>query len=404
MDAQKTLPDLMKIGFFIELPPKRQDFLASRLKKQAFGAGEEIIRAGRSGQFLGIIESGEVMLKNGTDQALSAGVGQTFGSEMLLNGKPSEFTVTAKSEVTIWILNRSDWQTPSPAKPRYIALPQLKKSVWITMIAAFALVLAVFTLGPALLERVNNTLPQRLAENGRYDLAENYLRFAVRLQPESARLYGFLGDLLAVQGQNQEATEAYQQALDLDEYLPWIHNNLGVALLDGGQIDEAIEHFQAAADLDPLQTAAYRNLGNAYYAQKKWDEAAATYQKALELDFTLLETKAAWAGLILNESRLVEARLIWEDVLLADPRHALALEGLGVVSLLENDPGLAILYFDAARYLDPDNIAMHFYLGLALEALERPSEAAAEYQYVIDQAADPDLVSLADSLLEVIQE
>ena len=93
------------------------------------------------------------------------------------------------------------------------------------------------------------------------------------------------------------------------------------------------------------------------------------------MDFTLLETKAAWAGLILNERRLVEARLVWEDVLLADPRHPLALQGLGVVSLLEEDPILAMLYFDAAQYLNPDDIAMHLYIGLALEALDRPLDA-----------------------------
>ncbi|RLD97606.1 MAG: hypothetical protein DRJ13_12045, partial [Bacteroidetes bacterium] len=82
----------------------------------------------------------------------------------------------------------------------------------------------------------------------------------------------------------------------------------------------------------------------------------------------------------------------------------LALQGLGVVSLLEEDPGVAMLYFDAAQYLDPGNINMHLYIGMALEALDRSSEAAEEYQYILETGSDPDLISLADTLLEVVLE
>lgn len=407
MNDQKSPPDLNKIGFFIELPPKRREFLLSKLKKQDFSAGEDIIRAGRSGYFLGIIENGEITLKNGADLPLTATSGQIFGSEMLLEGKPSQFTISARTDTTIWILDRKDWQAPSPSKSlKSISTEfiQLNKKAWITLVAVLTLLVVALTLGPTLFERANNTLPGRFVENGRYDLAERYLDYAVRLKPESADLYGKLGDIHALQGKNGEAIEAYEQALILDDYLPWIHNNLGVILLEEGQIDLSLEEFKAAIELNPIHTAAYRNLGIAYYSQEKWGKAAEAFQKALEIDFTLMEAKAAWAGLILNESRLVEARLVWEDVLLADPRHPLALQGLGVVSLLEDDPALAMLYFDAAKYLAPDDIAMHLYIGMALEALAKPAEAAVEYQIVIDQGSDPDLISLADTLLEILLE
>ena len=404
MNNQNSPPDLKKIGLFTELPAKRLDFLTSKLKKQAFGPGEQIIRAGRSGRFLGIIESGEVTLEMGPGQSLTARSGQVFGSEMLLKGKPSEFTITAKADTIIWVLDRSDWQTPSPPRPKYRPMLHMKKAVWISLVVASALAISLLTLGPSLFDWANNTLPDRMVEKGRADQAENYLQFAVRLQPRSARLYGMLGDILVLQEKDQKAITVYEQALMLDEYLPWIHNNLGVVLMRVDEMELAIEHFQSAIDLNPLNTTLYRNLGNAYYAEEKWGFAALAYQEALELDFTLSETKATWAGLILNERRLVEARLVWEDVLREDPRHALALQGLGVVSLLEEDPGVAMLYFDAAQYLDPDDINMHLYIGMALEAMDRPSEAADQYHYVIARGSDPDLISLADTLLEIVLE
>jgi len=404
MDNQKSPPDLKKIGLFKELPAKRLDFLTSKLKKQEFAPGEQIIRAGRSGHFLGIIDSGEVILEMGPGQSLTARSGQIFGSEMLLDNKPSEFTITAHTDTIIWILNREDWQTPSPPRPAYRPTLQVKKAIWVSLVITLALAISLLTLGPSVLDWANNTIPDRLIEKGKVDQAENFLQFTVRLQPNSARLQGMLGDILALQGKDQDAIEAYEQALILDEYLPWIHNNLGVVLMRGDQIGLAVDHFQSAIELNPLHTAAYRNLGNASYVQEDWDDAAAAYQEALELDFTLSETKAAFAGLILNENRLVEARLVWEDVLRADPRHALALQGLGVVSLLEEDPGVAMLYFDAAQYLDPGDINMHLYIGMALEALDRHSEAAEEYQYVLETGSDPVLVSLADTLLEIVLE
>jgi hypothetical protein len=91
-------------------------------------------------------------------------------------------------------------------------------------------------------------------------------------------------------------------------------------------------------------------------------------------------------------------------VLQQDPRHPLALQGLGVVSLLEDDPALAMMYFDAARYFLPDDPTLRLYIGLALEELNQPEEAAAEYQYVKDSDADRQLVSLAERLLVIIQE
>ncbi len=397
-----NLPDLKEIGFLAELPEKRLRFLASRLKKRKYRAGTQIIRQGSKGEFFGIIYRGQVVLEDPDSQPRTLGPGEHFGSAMLLYGKSSGFTVTAQEHTTLWVLQRADWVAPTVLpKGRRIRLlkPQTVKGLVIAGIVTAALVMFTVILGPSLLDRLTLTLPNWLVEQDRPDLAERYLRTVTRWQPDSAQNYGYLGDILVLEGRDQQALEAYQQAIELDSYLPWIHNNLGVLLLEEGQTDLALDHFQKAVDLSPQSVSAYVNLGSAYYALQDWEAAAAAYGNALEMDFSLLDTKAAWAGLILSESRLVEARLVWEDVLLHDPRNRLALEGLGVVSLLEGDASLAMMYFDAASYLTPDDPALHLYIGMALEELERPGEAAQAYRFAAENGTNPELISLSRALL-----
>ncbi|RLD75014.1 MAG: hypothetical protein DRJ15_17605 [Bacteroidetes bacterium] len=405
MKDKKLVSDLKNIRFFEELPSSRRRYLESLVKIVIFPPGAQIIKKGQAGNFLGVIENGKVEQENIQGETRTLTDRDYFGSEMIRYGKKSAYTVTALTETIVSVLHRNDWLSPSPPtppRPIIISKPLLKKGGWIGLISILVLAVTFFTLGLSLLETANNSLPNRFVESERPDLAEDYLKFVLLLQPESAKVYGLLGDIQAIQGKGEEAIESYQQAITLDEYLPWIHNNLGVLLLENDSAELAEDHFLLALNLNPFNTDIYQNLGNAYYEQGRWKLAATAYQNALELDFSLLDTKAAWAGLILNESRLVEARLVWQDVLLENPRNLQALQGLGVISLLEDDPSLSMMYLDAARYLNPGDPTMHLYIGMALEALEKPAEAAQEYQFVAETGSDPELVSLADALLEIV--
>lgn len=405
ISERPTQPDLKEIGFLSELPEKRRLFLASRLKTRRYPADTQILKQGTRGGFLGILDSGELVLENPESQPRTLQPGDHFGSAMLLYDKSSGFTVTTRADTILWVLDRKDWLAPTvvpppPKKP--LLKPRQIRSLVVGLILVAALGMSVWILGPSLIDRATTTLPKQWADSGRANWAETYLEILTRWQPYSALNFGYLGDILVLEGQDQKAIQAYEQALELDEYLPWIHNNLGVLLLEGDQPSLAADHFQTAIDLSPQNVTAYVNLGSAYYAQEDWEAAAAAYGNALELDFSLQDTKAAWAGLILSESRLVEARLVWEYVLLENPRHPLALQGLGVVSLLEGDPTLAMMYLDAARYLQPENPALYLYAGMALEELDKTSEAAEAYQFAAENGTNSDLVSLAEALLDVV--
>ncbi len=406
MTVNKAAPDLQEIALLGRLPCRRRNHLVSNLIRVEFPAGSRIIDPGQNGDFLGIVGAGELQEKLEEEQRVLIR-GDTFGSSMLLQGKPSQTTVTAVSDSAVWILRRSVWLSPNPGTPSRVLpdqTPQRSRLNYGLLAIPIVLIMFLGVLGPTLLESATKILPETLLETGRADLAESYLNFVKRLRPGSAQVQARIGDLYALQDLDQQAVDAYQVALEIDEYQPAVHNNLGVILLKEGEIDQAVYHFRMAASLNPLQAEPFRNLGNAYYSLELWEEAAGIYQQALDLDANLLDSKAAWAGINLSENNLTAARQAWEEVLQEDPRSALALEGLGVVALLNDQPEQALNYLQAALFLDEDDPGTHLYLGLTLEEMERSGEAEDAYQYVINNSQDPEMIRLAESLLEVLQE
>lgn len=407
MKAAKNVPDLQNIALFSELPAERRRYLEAKLQRYVFSPGKCIIREGRSGQFLGIIERGQVLMESAHSQSRTLTAGQHFGIEMLQYGKPSEFTITTQTETNFWVLKRSDWLavSTSPGAGR----SSDRKTKWnkaglVLLFMIISLAMAVVILGPLLLENASHKLPHLIAEAGRPDLAERYLRFVIRWQPETTSVYADLGDILFLQGKEGEAIGIYQQAISMDEYLPWVHNNLGVSLLAQDATDQAVDHLQTALNLNPEAPDVYYNLGNAYYSLGEWEAAAKAYQRSLDLDPKQLDVKAAWAGILLNEGRLDEARKAWEEVLAEEPGYLLAQKGLGIIAVMEQDPSLALPYLETVRTADPEDVTTRLYLGLALVALDRPAEAAGEFNYIVEMGADPELLELAETHLQMIQE
>jgi hypothetical protein len=61
-----------------------------------------------------------------------------------------------------------------------------------------------------------------------------------------------------------------------------------------------------------------------------------------------------------------------------------------------------MMYFDAAGYFTPADPALHLYMGMALQALEKPADAAQAYRFAANNGTNPQLISLARALLEVV--
>ncbi|MEG4914782.1 TIGR04372 family glycosyltransferase [Microcoleus sp. B7-D4] len=123
-------------------------------------------------------------------------------------------------------------------------------------------------------------------------------RRALELSPDSHKLHenlaealNELGNLVAQQGQFEQAIETYQQAIstsdnngeDAQYKLAEAHYNQGLALSQHGQFDEAVKSFQAAISLQEDFAEAYYHLGNTWDELNHEDNALEYWERALTL-------------------------------------------------------------------------------------------------------------------------
>jgi tetratricopeptide (TPR) repeat protein len=94
-----------------------------------------------------------------------------------------------------------------------------------------------------------------------------------------------LGEAYDAAGRNEEAAEAYKQAIALKPEVPGYYNNLGNVLARGGKIDEAKAAYAKSAELDPANAAtAWRNFGISLYNANRLGDAVEPFQKSADLD------------------------------------------------------------------------------------------------------------------------
>jgi tetratricopeptide (TPR) repeat protein len=160
---------------------------------------------------------------------------------------------------------------------------------------------AHFTAGNAILEQERTakadlqkaTADQRDAAKQKLtdlsDQAAKEFQAAEKAAPEKDPnlhlVWAKLGEAYDIANRNEEAAQAYQQAINAKPDVPGYYNNLGNVLARIGKIDEAKAAYTKSAELDPANAAtAWRNFGISLYNANRLGDAVEPLQKSAELD------------------------------------------------------------------------------------------------------------------------
>jgi tetratricopeptide (TPR) repeat protein len=305
-------------------------------------------------------------------------------------------------------------------------------------------------------------LARLLLSENRIDEAEAIVAAALAAQPNAATVQILAGDLSRFQGRRAEALAAFRRAAELAPSNVVANTRVGDLLLEGGQTAEAQAAYEAALASDPSDRSALlglarvlsRSVGATPAGGVLAPEQTALVNRAQQLvDAVLLSaddpsTDAAQAAqiiradLLATQGLLSEATDAYQAVLLQDPDHATAIEGLARMLLAAGEADQAIARYQAAadaaetddgrnrwlmtlaatyRSLDrlddaeqiyrgmieanPANSAAHQALGDLFQAANRLDEATAQYRLAVEAAPDDvDLVfRLGRTLLQTSQ-
>lgn len=123
---------------------------------------------------------------------------------------------------------------------------------------------------------------QRLAADGRLDLAAAALEEAAKADPSSPQPWINLIGLYAQLGRPDDAAEAYRRAGELNPNEAEAHFNYGLLMIGQDRWSEAKAALERAAEINPNDADTQASLGAALQGLGDDGAAAAAYRRALE--------------------------------------------------------------------------------------------------------------------------
>ena len=109
---------LKEVPFFANLKKKDLSLIAQNADELDVRAGKVLAREGDIGQEFFVIEAGTAEVKRGGDTLAQLGPGDFFGEMALLEEDRRVATVTATSDMTLIVMNRSSFRSIESTMPQ----------------------------------------------------------------------------------------------------------------------------------------------------------------------------------------------------------------------------------------------------------------------------------------------
>lgn len=175
---------------------------------------------------------------------------------------------------------------------------------------------------------------------GRNDDAIDAYKQAIRLAPDQIFAWNNLGNLCLKIQRNDEAMIAFQKSLEHNDKDPIAWNGLGDVYSRIEYVDDAIAAYRKSIEAGPMLAHPWNGLGEMYARIGRSNEAVLAFEQAIKRNAHFIPAWVGLARLHAKQDRNRDAIKAYQQALLLDARN----------SSLWND--LGTVYFNATRYQD----------------------------------------------------
>jgi tetratricopeptide (TPR) repeat protein len=212
---------------------------------------------------------------------------------------------------------------------------------------------------------------------GKNDEAIEAYKQAIEIAPEQIFVWNNLGNLCMKIMRNDEAMLAFQKTLMHNPKDPIAWNGLGTLYYRIGYIDDSIAAYQKAIEYAPLLALPWVGLGDAYVSTSRDQDAINAYQKAIELNKYFITPWLHLADIYRRQGRNRDAIKIYQRAIAVDPKNHKIWNELGLTFLKINA-------FEEAMHTFLESIRLDGSFGWAYSNLALAYANQGLYLYAIE--------------------
>jgi len=166
---------------------------------------------------------------------------------------------------------------------------------------------------------------------------------------------------------NLDLAELYlKQAMRIESNNPHVYRLLGVLSTNRKKYPEALDYFNKSLKFLPKNSLALCNLGNVFYDLKNYEKALDIYDKSIKLDPNFEEVWSNRGNVLFEMNRYEEALVNYDKAINLKPSYADAWSNKGNTIRQLGLPEDSIIYYDRALSLKPDHHEAAWNKSLAL--------------------------------------
>jgi len=222
-------------------------------------------------------------------------------------------------------------------------------------------------------------------EKRKYSEVRETCRKVLKLKPENAMAYHFLGKSYYNEGLYNEAFEYYTKHVKLKPESYGGYNNLGLSLAMQNRFDEAIENFSQSIHISPyLLPEPYYNLAHALRKLGRFEEALRQLQKAREIFPDVKEVEEELKKVLAEKEKFDRAA----EELKNNPDSAEAHYEMARFFYKYKRLDLAVEHCQKALRIKPDYFKARKSLAGTLFELDRRKSALKQYYLLLRDEPD----------------